>query len=419
MTTADPPATIQYEDELRESFLEYSMSVITSRALPDIRDGLKPVQRRVLYAMFREGHTFDSKYTKCAGIVGEVLKRYHPHGDSSVYDTLVRLAQDWVLRYTLVDGQGNFGSIDGDSPAAYRYTEARLSDISSALLADIRKNTVDFAPNYNNTDEEPTVFPTRIPQLLINGCAGIAVGMATSIPPHNLDEVLSACVHVIDNPDCKVKDLFAHIKGPDFPTGALILGKQDFKDGYLTGKGTVKMRGVVELEDLGQGRQAIVITAIPYNVNKARLIERIADLVKAKKIDGVQELRDESDKKGMRIFVGLKKGALANLMIEKLYQYTPLQSNFAMNFVALVGGKPKTVTLKDLIVEFVNHRKEVVRRRSLYELHEAKARAHILEGLKIIVDAKDEYLKKILPPSKDKASLKETIEERFKLTEAQ
>jgi DNA gyrase subunit A len=302
--------TVLYEEELRESFLEYSMSVITSRALPDVRDGLKPVQRRVLYAMYREGHTHDSKYTKCAGIVGEVLKRFHPHGDASVYDTLVRLAQDWVLRYTLVDGQGNFGSIDGDSPAAYRYTEARLAALSGALLEDIRKNTVDFAPNYNNTDVEPLVFPARIPQLLINGSTGIAVGMATNIPPHNLDEVIQACVHVIDHPDAKAKNLLAFVKGPDFPTGGLILGKKDFKEAYLTGKGMVKMRGVVELEELGNGRQAIVISALPYNVNKARLIERIADLVKNRKIDGVQELRDESDKKGMRIFVGLKKGLL-------------------------------------------------------------------------------------------------------------
>jgi DNA gyrase subunit A len=409
---------LSYIDEIKESFIDYAMSVITSRALPDIRDGLKPVQRRILYAMAKEGLYSDKKFSKCAGIVGEVLKRYHPHGDTAVYDALVRMSQSWIMRYALVEGQGNFGSIDGDSPAAYRYTEARLDKLSDYLMHDIEKDTVDMTDNYNNTDKEPIVLPARFPNLLINGASGIAVGMATNIPPHNMSEVLEALIEMVKNPSMKDEKLLEYIKGPDFPTSAFIINDNGIKDAYLNGKGTIRLRACIELEK-HKDKKRIVIKEIPYGVVKTRITTRIVELIKTKKLDGITDIRDESTKDGVRIVLDLSKTAPAEFIIEKLYKNTALDSNFAVNMVALIDGKPKLVKLKDVLALFIDYREEVIRRRTLFELKKAEEKKHILEGFTKVLNKKERYLKEILPKSKDKADLKVTVESEFKLSPIQ
>lgn len=381
--TAKEIIQVKLEDEMRQSYLDYAMSVIVGRALPDARDGLKPVHRRVLYAMNELGAHSGRPYFKSARIVGDVIGKYHPHGDSAVYDTLVRMAQPFALRDLLIDGQGNFGSVDGDSAAAMRYTEARLSRLSHALLADIDKDTVDFQPNYDEKEIEPTVLPTQFPNLLVNGSAGIAVGMATNIPPHNLAEVINACIALIDEPDMETSRLMEHLPGPDFPTSGIINGTAGILAAYHTGRGRVRIRAKADIEVTEQGREAIAVTEIPYQVNKARLIEKIAELVKEKKIDGISELRDESDKDGMRIYIEIKRGESAEVVLNNLYQQTQLESVFGINMVALVDGRPRLITLKQALEAFVRHRREVVTRRTMYELGKARARAHILEGLTV------------------------------------
>lgn len=376
---------INIEDEMRQSYMDYAMSVIVGRALPDVRDGLKPVHRRVLYVMHEANNVHNRPYVKCARVVGDVMGKYHPHGDSAIYETLVRMAQDFSLRYPLVDGQGNFGSIDGDPAAAMRYTECRLQKIADEVRADLDKETVDFVPNYDGKESEPTVLPTRIPNLLINGSSGIAVGMATNIPPHNLCEVVDACLALIDDPTLGMEALMAFIPGPDFPTAGLIRGRRGIQEAYLTGRGRVVMRARVEFEEMSDDATRIVVTELPYQVNKARLIERIADLVKAKKLEGIrgEGLRDESDKEGMRIVMELRRNENAEVFLNKLYQLTPMQSVFGINMVALVDGQPRTLSLKELLECFLRHRREVVTRRTLYELRKARERAHILEGLAV------------------------------------
>jgi len=387
---------VKLEDEMRRSYLDYAMSVIVGRALPDVRDGLKPVHRRVLYAMNELGAHSNKPYYKSARIVGDVIGKFHPHGDSAVYDTLVRMAQPFSLRYMLVDGQGNFGSVDGDSAAAMRYTEARMSRISHELMADIDKETVDFQPNYDEKELEPTVMPTRVPNLLVNGSAGIAVGMATNIPPHNLDEVVDALLALIDDPDIDIEALMEHVPGPDFPTGGIINGTAGIQLAYRTGRGRVRIRAKTEIEVSDSGREAIIVTEIPYQVNKARLIEKIAELVKDKKIEGIGERRDESDKDGMRIYIEIKRGFSAEVVLNNLYSLTPMESVFGINMVALVDGRPKLLNLKQILQAFVRHRREVVTRRSLFELRKARARAHVLEGLTVAlanIDAMIELIK--------------------------
>jgi DNA gyrase subunit A len=397
----------EIEEEMKTSYLDYAMSVIIGRALPDVRDGLKPVQRRILYAMFREGLLPGKKFSKCAGVVGEVLKKYHPHGDAAVYDALVRLAQDFNMRYPLVDGQGNFGSIDGDPPAAYRYTEARLAKIAEELLADIDKETVDFVPNFDETVEEPTVLPAKIPNLLINGSSGIAVGMATNIPPHNLGEVIDALVKLLDEPNTSIEELMTILKGPDFPTGGIIFGTQGLKEAYLHGKGLIKVRARARIERAKSG-DSIVITEIPYQVNKAALLKKIAELIRDKKIEGISELRDESDRDGIRIVLELKKGEIAQVILNNLYKHTQMESTFGIIMLALVGGQPKILNLKKLLSLFLEHRRNVVLRRTAYELKRAEERAHILEGLKIAVENLDEIInliKRSKSPEEAKAGL--------------
>jgi DNA gyrase subunit A len=409
---------ISYLDEMKESFLDYAMSVITSRALPDVRDGLKPVQRRILYAMYKEGLLHNKSFSKCAGIVGEVLKKYHPHGDVAVYDTLVRLSQPWVLRCPLVEGQGNFGSIDGDSAAAYRYTEARLDKLSSYLMLDINKNTVDKLNNYNNTEKEPVVLPSVFPNLLINGTSGIAVGMATNIPSHNLEEVLDALTFMLSKKNIKDEEVMKFIKGPDFPTGAKIIDDGTMLETYKNGKGSIRLRAVLEIEK-AKNKNKIVIKQIPYGVLKTRITSKIVDLIKTKKMEGITDVRDESNKEGIRIVLDLKKQAPVDFIIEKLYKHTPLDSNFAVNMVALVHGRPKQVSLLSVLKHFINHRKEVIRRRVVFDLNKAEEKKHILEGfVKVLLD-KNRYLKQILPNSKDKANLKLTVEKEYKLTDVQ
>jgi len=410
--------TVSYLDEVKESFIDYAMSVITSRALPDIRDGLKPVQRRILFAMANEGLLSDKKFTKCAGIVGEVLKKYHPHGDTAVYEALVRLAQPWVMRYQLIEGQGNFGSIDGDSPAAYRYTEARLDKLSSYLMADIEQDTVDKGDNYNNTEKEPLVLPARFPNLLINGASGIAVGMATNIPPHNIVEVMDALIAMLKTSDLSVEEIMQYVKGPDFPTAASIVDDGGIKEAYNTGRGTVRLRAEINVET-EKDKKRIVISEIPYSVVKTRIIAKIVELIKTKKIDGIVDIRDESAKAGVRIVLDLAKGAPVDFIIEKLYKNTPLDSNFAVNMVALVDGKPQTVDIKRILNIFIHYREEVVRRRTIYSLGKANEKKHILEGYKKVLDFKDKYLKEILPKAKDKQDLKTKAEKEFGLTPAQ
>ncbi|HWP38333.1 MAG TPA: DNA gyrase subunit A [Gemmatimonadales bacterium] len=407
------------EDEMRESFIDYSMSVIVQRALPDVRDGLKPVHRRILYAMNELGLLPGRPYKKSATVVGEVLGKYHPHGDAAVYDSLVRMVQDFSLRYPLVDGQGNFGSVDGDNPAAYRYTEARLTPLAVALLEDIEKNTVDFVPNFDDRLQEPTVLPGKLPNLLINGSSGIAVGMATNIPPHNLREVAAAVNYLVDHPDCSIADLRQFIKGPDFPTGGFIYGSDGIKECYATGRGRIVMRARAQVEEKeSSGRSQIVVTEIPFQVNKARLIEQIAELVRAKKITDVSDLRDESDRDGMRIVIELKRDANPSVVLNQLYKHTQMQTTFGAIMLALVGGVPQVLDLKQLLQQYVDHRHEVVTRRTQFELDEALAREHILEGLKIAVDNIDAVIETI-KQAKDVPAADAALRKRFGLTEKQ
>ena len=408
---------INIEDEMKSAYIDYSMSVIVSRALPDVRDGLKPVHRRVLYGMHELGIRSSTAYKKSARIVGEVLGKYHPHGDTSVYDTMVRMAQEWSLRYLLIDGQGNFGSVDGDSPAAMRYTEARMQKMSEDLLADIDKDTVEHQLNFDDTLKEPTVLPTRVPNLLINGASGIAVGMATNMPPHNLTEVINGTIHYIDNNEISIDELMQHIKAPDFPTGGTIYGYDGVKDAFHTGRGRVVLRAKANIEEVN-GRECIVVDEIPYQVNKAEMIRKTADLINDKKIEGISNIRDESDRKGMRIVYILKRDAIPNIVLNKLYKYTSLQSSFSVNNIALVNGRPKLLNLKELIHHFVEHRHDVVVRRTQFELRKAEERAHILEGLIIASDNIDEVIALIRSSSNaDEARAK--LIEKFELTEIQ
>ncbi len=384
---------ISLEEEMRKSYLDYAMSVIVGRALPDVRDGLKPVHRRVLFAMHETNNVFNRPYVKCARVVGEVMGKYHPHGDQAIYDTLVRMAQDFSLRYTLVDGQGNFGSIDGDNAAAMRYTECRLDKIASELLADIEKETVDFVPNYDGKEKEPSVLPTRIPNLLINGSSGIAVGMATNIPPHNITEIIDGALHLLQTPNCTVDELIEIIPAPDFPTAGIIYGVSGVRDGYRTGRGRLVMRGKTHFEEYGrENRTAIIVDELPYQVNKKSMLERIAELVRDKKLDGISDIRDESDKSGMRVVIELKRGEVPEVVLNNLYKQTQLQDTFGMNMVALVDGQPKLLNLKQMLECFLSHRREVVTRRTVFELRKARERGHVLEGLAVALANIDEFI---------------------------
>jgi DNA gyrase subunit A len=402
---------VNLEDEMRQSYLDYAMSVIVGRALPDVRDGLKPVHRRVLYAMSVLGNDWNKPYKKSARVVGDVIGKYHPHGDTAVYDTIVRMAQPFSLRYMLVDGQGNFGSVDGDSPAAMRYTEVRMAKIAHELLADLDKETVDFVPNYDESESEPSVFPTRVPNLLINGSAGIAVGMATNIPPHNLNEVINACIALIDNPELSIRDLMTYVPGPDFPTAAMINGVRGIQEAYATGRGRVYIRARSHIEGEEGARQSLIVTELPYQVNKARLLEKIAELVKDKKIDGISQLRDESDKDGMRMVIELKRGEVAEVVLNNLYQHTQLQSVFGINMVALVDGQPRLLNLKQVLESFIRHRREVVTRRAVFELRKARERAHILEGLAVALANIDEIIA-LIKASKSRAEARDELVRR-------
>jgi DNA gyrase subunit A len=403
---------VNLEDEMRQSYLDYAMSVIVGRALPDVRDGLKPVHRRVLYAMNVLGNDYNKPYKKSARVVGDVIGKYHPHGDTAVYDTIVRMAQPFSLRYMLVDGQGNFGSVDGDAPAAMRYTEVRMSKIAHELLADLDKETVDFAENYDGSESEPVVMPTRVPNMLVNGSSGIAVGMATNMPPHNLGEVISACLALIDNPDMSIEEIMQHIPAPDLPTAAFINGVKGIRQAYRTGRGRMVMRARAEVVENKKGRQSIIVTEIPYQVNKARLIERIAELVKDKRIEGISGLRDESDKDGMRIVVEIKRGEAGDVVLNNLYSQTSMQCVFGINMVALVEGQPQLLNLKQILDAFLRHRREVVTRRTIYELRKARARAHVLEGLAVAlanIDEVIELIKTSANPAEAKAGLLKRI----------
>jgi len=408
---------INIEDEMKSAYIDYSMSVIVSRALPDVRDGFKPVHRRVLYGMQDLGVFSNRPYKKSARIVGEVLGKYHPHGDSSVYDTMVRMAQPWSLRYPLVDGQGNFGSVDGDSPAAMRYTEARLRKIAEEMLDDLDKETVDFAPNFDDSLEEPTVMPTKIPNLLVNGASGIAVGMATNMAPHNLSEVIDGTIAYIDNKDVEIEDLIKHVKAPDFPTGGIIYGYEGVREALLTGRGRIVMRAKAEIEE-NNGREQIIVTEIPYQINKADMIKKTAELVNDKKIEGISDIRDESDRNGMRIVYEIKREAIANVVLNKLYKFTSLQTSFSVNNICLVDGRPQLLNLKELISNFVDFRHEVVVRRTKYELRKAEERAHILEGLIIASDNIDEVIE-IIKASSSPDEAREKLSTRFGLSEIQ
>ena len=400
---------ISLEEEMRRSYLDYAMSVIVGRALPDVRDGLKPVHRRVLFAMHEANNVWNRPYVKCARIVGDVLGKYHPHGDTATYEALVRMAQDFSMRYMLIDGQGNFGSVDGDSAAAYRYTECRLEKISSEILADIEKETVDFGPNYDGKELEPAVLPTRVPNLLVNGSSGIAVGMATNIPPHNLGEVVDACLHVLAQPACAVEELIKLMPAPDFPTSGIIYGLSGVHEGYRTGRGRVVMRARTHFEDIGKGdRQAIIVDELPYQVNKKVLLEKIAELVTDKRLEGISDLRDESDKSGMRMVIELKRGEIPDVVLNNLYKITQLQDAFHMNMVALVEGQPRLLSLKELLESFISHRREVVTRRTVFELRQARSRGHVLEGLAVAlsnVDVVIELIKKAPSPADAKREL--------------
>ncbi len=415
MLTEEKKTLVNIEDEMKTAYLNYSMSVIVGRALPDVRDGLKPVHRRILYAMLREGLLSDKRYSKSAGVVGEVIKKYHPHGDTAIYDAMVRMAQDFNMRYPLIDGQGNFGTID-DPPAAYRYTEARLTRLAEEMLGDIDKDTVPFAPNFDETTEEPVVLPTRTPNLLINGSSGIAVGMATNIPPHNLSEVIDGLMSLIDNPKTTIAELMKAVKGPDFPTGAFIHGLEGIKDAYSTGRGIIQMRARAMVETNPKNdKEGIIVTELPYQVSKARLLERIAELVRDKKIEGIGDLRDESDKEGMRIVVELKKGAIAGVILNQLYKHTAMQSTFGVIMLAIVNKQPRVLNLKDVLQCFVDHRKEVVIRRTRFELKKAEDRLHILEGLKIALDNLDAVIT-LIRRSKTPEDARNGLMEEFKLS---
>lgn len=409
---------ISIEEEMKSSYLDYAMSVIIGRALPEIRDGLKPVQRRILYAMFREGLLPNKKYSKSAGVVGEVLKKYHPHGDSAVYDALVRLAQDFNMRYPLIDGQGNFGSIDGDPAAAYRYTEARLAKIAEELLADIDKETVNFTPNFDETTEEPVVLPTRIPNLLINGSSGIAVGMATNIPPHNLGEVVDGLIMLLENSDATINDLMAVIKGPDFPTGAMIYGTGGIVEAYTHGRGLIKVRARARIEREAKGGDSIIISELPYQVNKARLIEKIAELVREKRIEGISDIRDESDRDGIRIVLELKRGEVPQVILNNLYKHTQMESTFGIIMLALVNGQPHILNLKRMLGHFLHHRRDVILRRTRFELRKAEEKAHILEGLKIALDHLDAIIS-LIRNSKNPEEARNGLMTKYPLTEVQ
>lgn len=417
-TLLEDKKMLQHEihDEMKQSYIDYAMSVIVSRALPDVRDGLKPVHRRILYGMSELGVTPDKPHKKSARIVGEVMGKYHPHGDYSIYDAMVRLAQPWNIRHQLVDGHGNFGSVDGDGAAAMRYTEARMTPLALQMLRDIDKETVDFIPNFDGEEKEPVVLPSRFPNLLVNGSNGIAVGMATSIPPHNLGETIDAAVKIIDEPECSIDDLCKIVKGPDFPTGAIIMGKNSAKQAYKTGQGKVVVRAVTEIEETNKGRQQIIVTEIPYQVNKARLIEKMADLVKEKRIEGISEIRDESNRKGMRIVIELKKDANAQIILNRLYKHTQMQESISMIMLAIVDGRPRILTLREILDEYLKHQKEVVTRRTIYDKKKAEARAHILEGYRIALDNIDEIIKIIRSSYND---AKERLMERFGLSEIQ
>jgi DNA gyrase subunit A len=387
---------VNLEDEMKQSYLDYAMSVIVGRALPDVRDGLKPVHRRVLYAMNVLGNDWNKPYKKSARVVGDVIGKYHPHGDTAVYDTIVRMAQPFAMRYMLIDGQGNFGSVDGDSPAAMRYTEVRMAKISHELLADLDKETVDFIPNYDESESEPKVLPTKVPTLLINGSAGIAVGMATNIPPHNLGEVINACLALVENPDASIIELMQHIPGPDFPTAAFINGADGILSAYMTGRGRVHLRSRCHFEDIGDGaRQAIIVTELPYQVNKARLLEKIAEMVKDGKLEGISALRDESDKDGMRMVIELRRGEVGEVILNNLYKQTQLQTVFGINMVALIDGRPRCLNIKEILVAFIHHRREIVTRRTIYNLRKARERAHLLEGLAVALANIDEMIELI------------------------
>ena len=409
---------VDLEKEMKKSFLDYSMSVIVARALPDVRDGLKPVHRRILYALFEDNLGPNKPYRKCANVVGAVLGRYHPHGDASVYDALVRLAQDFSMRYMLVDGHGNFGSIDGDPPAAYRYTESRMGKIAVKMLSDIDKETVDFVPNYDDRLKEPTVLPSRFPNLLVNGSTGIAVGMATNIPPHNMCEVVDAMCYLIDNPEAELADLLAYIKGPDFPTGGIIMGKAGIRAAYATGRGKITVRAKTEIVEDKNSRFKIIVTELPYQVNKARLIENIADMVKEKRIEGISRIEDHSDRKGMHIEIDLKKDSSPQIVLNKLFSYSQLQTTFGVIMLAIVNGEPKVLTLKEVLEHYINFQIQVVTRRTLFELRKAKERAHILEGLKTALDFIDEVIA-ILKAAKSVQEGREKLSERFGLDEIQ
>lgn len=408
---------VDIEKEMKKSFLDYSMSVIVSRALPDVRDGLKPVHRRILYALFEDNLGPDKAYRKCANVVGSVLGRYHPHGDSSVYDALVRLAQDFSMRYTLVDGHGNFGSVDGDPPAAYRYTESRMSKISVKMLTDIDKETVDFAPNYDDRLKEPTVLPSRFPNLLVNGSTGIAVGMATNIPPHNMNEVIDAMCYVIDNPDAQIADICGYIKGPDFPTGGIIMGKAGIKLAYSTGRGKIILRAKTEIIE-NNNKFKIIVTELPYQVNKARLIESIADMIKEKKLDGISRIEDHSDRNGMHIEIDLKRDAVPQVVLNKLFSFSQLQITYGIIMLSIVNGEPKILNLKQILEEYIKFQIQVITRRIIFELKKAKERAHILRGLKIALDFIDEVIN-ILRSSKSIQEARANLSQRFNLDEIQ
>ena len=405
-------------DEMRKSYLDYAMSVIIGRALPDARDGLKPVHRRVLYAMYDMGVTYNKAYKKSARIVGDVLGKYHPHGDSAVYDTIVRLAQDFSVRYPLIDGQGNFGSVDGDNAAAMRYTEIRMARLSDELLADLDKNTVDFGPNYDDSLTEPLVLPAKFPNLLVNGSSGIAVGMATNIPPHNIREIINATVLLIENPGASLDQIMAFVPGPDFPTAGFIYGRSGIHSAYESGRGIVIMRAKAAVEKTSRDREAIIVTEIPYQVNKAKLIERIAELVRDKKIEGISDLRDESDREGMRVVIELKKDEPAQVVLNNLYKLTPMQSSFGIILLAIVNNQPKILNLREALICFIDHRKDVVRRRTLFELAKAEARAHILEGLKRALDILDEIIT-LIRGSKEPAVAKEGLISQFQFSALQ
>ncbi len=409
---------VDIKDEMKKSYLDYAMSVIVSRALPDVRDGLKPVHRRILHVMNELNLTPDKPFRKSARIVGDVLGKYHPHGDSAVYDAMVRMAQDFSTRYLLVDGHGNFGSIDGDGAAAMRYTEARMSKIATEMLRDINKDTVDFRPNFDETLKEPKVLPSRFPNLLVNGSSGIAVGMATSIPPHNLGEVIDGIIMMIDNPDVDVDELMEAIKGPDFPTGAIIMGREGIKAAYRTGRGKVIVRAKTYIEQLNKSKTRIIVTELPYQVNKAKLIEKIASLVRDKKIEGISDLRDESDRNGMRIVIELKRDANPNVVLNNLYKHTQLQDTFSIIMLALVDDQPKVLNLREVIKHYLNHQKEVITRRTQYDLNKAEDRAHILEGLRIALDHIDEVIN-LIRNSKTVNEARDGLMNKFGLTEKQ